>query len=168
MKAYRFRCCSVKGLSKLAKFVHLRTVVRTSTKSGRPSPKYDCAEGDRRPYMYIVYSSKRASVEALKLSETFRFLYNPCAQPVVCLSSECCQIMSTMRRPNMPKHPVRREKIRNLTKHRLPSFGETLSYACQTATASMVYGSMRGNMNSRNLPENLRTYIRRPTVCNSF
>lgn len=118
--------------------------------------------------MYIVYSSERASVEALKLNGTFRFLYSTCAQPVVCLSSECCEIMSTMRSPNMPKHPVRREKTRNLIKHRSPSSGVTLSYAYQTATASMVYVSMRGNMNSRTLPESLLIDIRRPTVCTSF
>ena len=112
--------------------------------------------------MYIVCLSCGPLLEALVFSRTFRCLYKTCARPVNCLSSECCEIMSTLRSPNMLKHPVKRGKMKNLINFRLQSSGKTREQARCSATTSMVNACMCGNMNSRCLsgrPVNIRGLI---------
>ena len=75
--------------------------------------------------MYIVFLFGVPLSEALKLSRVRRSLCETFARPVVHLSSECYEIMSTMRSANMPKHPMKMEKMRNLIEHRLQSSGRT-------------------------------------------
>ncbi len=75
--------------------------------------------------MYIVCLSCGPLLEAFKLRRTFRCLYKTCSRPVDCLSSECCEIMSTLRTPNMHKYPVKRGKMRNGIHFRLESSGKT-------------------------------------------
>ena len=75
--------------------------------------------------MYILCSSHEPLLEALRFRRTLSFLYNIYTRPVDCLSSECYEIMSTLRSPNMLKHPVKRGKLRNSINFRLQSSGKT-------------------------------------------
>ena len=75
--------------------------------------------------MYMFFSFEVPLLEARKLSRVLSFLYTTSARSVVHFSSECYEIMSTTRSPHLPKHPMKKEKMRNLTRDRLQSSGMT-------------------------------------------